>query len=226
MKKEDFRVRRTKRNIKEAFMLLMKVKPYNKITIKEITEKADVNRNTFYLHYLDKDDLLDKMMNDSFQKMTDRMKTDQATKTIDLNYDIFYVIVMNQFAAVEEDLEFFNLILGDDSIPYLQSKFVNVIKSHMSQGQKKEDMARSKVAYIEYLSSGLTGLIKFWLKNKSQYTIEEMTELVIDIYSNDVLEALGKMDKWLKRVIYLLRTSFKVDGSCVSGKVCEFINAN
>lgn len=195
MKKEDFRVKRTKKNIKEGFMTLMKDKPYNKITIKEITEKAEVNRNTFYLHYLDKDDLLDKLMNDSFQKMTDRMKTDQVMNIRELNYDIFYKVVMNQFIAVEEDLEFFNLILGDDSIPYLQSKFVNVIKTHMSQGQKKDDMVKLKLAYIEYLSSGLTGLIKFWLKNKSQYTIEEMTELVIDIYSNDVLESLSKMDK-------------------------------
>ncbi len=56
-KKTDLRVIRTKKSIKRALLGLLKEKNYNKITIQDISEEAIINRNTFYLHYLDKDDL-------------------------------------------------------------------------------------------------------------------------------------------------------------------------
>lgn len=188
MNKEDFRIRRTKNSIKEAFLNLMKEKPYNKISVKEITRDAVINRNTFYLHYMDKDDLLDKLLNESLLRMKDSMEEKSTEEIADLNYDIFYHIVYNQFKAVEDDIDFFNLVLGDDSIPYLQAKFVLVIKRHMSQGSHL--ISKERMAYIEFLSAGLTGLIKFWLKNRETYTCEELATIVINIYSKDVLLSL------------------------------------
>jgi len=194
MNKEDFRVRRTKKSIKSAFMALMNEKAYAKISIKELTEKAVVNRNTFYLHYLDKDDLLDKIMSESLQKMVDSMQSNQIDQLSDLTYDVFYQLVHNQFRAVEEDLDFFRLVFEDDSIPYLQSKFANVIKNHMSGGYRFNDLPKLKQAYIEYLSSGIAGLIKFWLKNIDNFSSEDMTSIVIDIYSKDVLDVLRRLE--------------------------------
>lgn len=49
--KEDRRIRRTQRLLKESLAELMSEKSFNNITIKDITEKADLNRGTFYLHY-------------------------------------------------------------------------------------------------------------------------------------------------------------------------------
>ena len=45
--------RRTRALVEGAFLELMKEKPYTKISVREITEKADINRSTFYLHYQD-----------------------------------------------------------------------------------------------------------------------------------------------------------------------------
>ena len=53
--------RRTRGFIENAFLELMKEKHYTKISVREITEKADINRSTFYRHYLDTYDLLDKI---------------------------------------------------------------------------------------------------------------------------------------------------------------------
>ena len=53
--------RRTRALIEGAFLELMKEKPYTKISVREITEKADINRSTFYLHYQDIYDLLNKI---------------------------------------------------------------------------------------------------------------------------------------------------------------------
>ena len=53
MKKSDARVRYTQRVIKEAFLSLLREKPVNKITVKEVCELAELNRATFYSHYSD-----------------------------------------------------------------------------------------------------------------------------------------------------------------------------
>ncbi len=53
--------RRTRALIEGAFLELMKDKSYTKISVREITEQADINRSTFYLHYQDVYDLLDKI---------------------------------------------------------------------------------------------------------------------------------------------------------------------
>lgn len=54
----DRRVRRTKRRLKEALLELIERRDYDRITIEEITSRADVGRSTFYSHYADKEDLL------------------------------------------------------------------------------------------------------------------------------------------------------------------------
>ena len=52
----DRRVRKTQSAIKKAFIQLLKQKDLDHITIHDITEAADINRGTFYLHYEDKYD--------------------------------------------------------------------------------------------------------------------------------------------------------------------------
>lgn len=51
----------TKSDIKEAFIQLLATKSLEDITISQLTKKAGVNRSTFYLHYLDKQDFLEQL---------------------------------------------------------------------------------------------------------------------------------------------------------------------
>lgn len=51
MKTTDARVRYTRRAIKESFLALLREKPVNRITVKEVCERAELNRATFYTHY-------------------------------------------------------------------------------------------------------------------------------------------------------------------------------
>lgn len=60
MNENDRRTRRTQKFIRENFIDLMSVMPIKEITIQKITDKADINRRTFYLHYEDIYDLLHK----------------------------------------------------------------------------------------------------------------------------------------------------------------------
>lgn len=56
----DRRVRKTRKLLKECLIRLLKEKRVQDITVRELTDMADLNRGTFYLHYKDVFDLLEK----------------------------------------------------------------------------------------------------------------------------------------------------------------------
>ncbi len=61
MRKSDARVRYTQRVLKESFLSLLREKPINKITVKEVCELAELNRATFYAHYSDCFELMENI---------------------------------------------------------------------------------------------------------------------------------------------------------------------
>ena len=71
----DARVRYTKMVIKEQFAAILTTTPLNKVTVKEICERAEINRATFYRYYADPYDLLEKMeqefLEDMFKKLAE-----------------------------------------------------------------------------------------------------------------------------------------------------------
>ena len=67
--KDDPRVLRTRQLIKEAFSILLQKKGFDAITIKDIAQKAVINRATFYAHYEDKYALFEEIIEQAFHKM-------------------------------------------------------------------------------------------------------------------------------------------------------------
>src|SRR5260221_11237122 len=56
--KRDRRTRKTRQILRDTLLTLLKEKRYDDISVQDIIERADVARSTFYVHYVDKDDLL------------------------------------------------------------------------------------------------------------------------------------------------------------------------
>jgi AcrR family transcriptional regulator len=75
----DRRTRRTRRALQEALLNLAEEKELETITVQEITDRADINRATFYQHYRDKDALISSALDVLFEEVTaeDRAFTDQ-----------------------------------------------------------------------------------------------------------------------------------------------------
>ena len=63
----DIRVKKTKRAIQKAFVALLREKPIEKITVKEIAERAEINKTTFYSHYETLDALTAEMERQTVQ---------------------------------------------------------------------------------------------------------------------------------------------------------------
>ena len=69
----DIRVKKTKRAIQKAFVALLREKPIEKITVKEIAERAEINKTTFYSHYETLDALTAEMERQTVQLVCDNM---------------------------------------------------------------------------------------------------------------------------------------------------------
>lgn len=99
--KTDARVRYTKRVIRDSLLHLLKEKPIQKITVKEICERAEINRATFYTHYRDPFDLLEQVEDELFEDISASViarlgSIDDITKAvfavIDRNMDLCRVL--------------------------------------------------------------------------------------------------------------------------------------
>lgn len=64
---EDRRIRRTRQLLQQAFIETIRDKGFAAMTIQDITERANVNRGTFYIHYEDKYRLLDEVVRENFR---------------------------------------------------------------------------------------------------------------------------------------------------------------
>ena len=78
--KKSRRVKMTKLLLKTALIELMQEKPFSQITIKELCERADLNRTTFYLHYADQTAVLREIEDEATQKTIEYMK-EHSTKS-------------------------------------------------------------------------------------------------------------------------------------------------
>lgn len=72
--KNDIRTRYTQKVITESFLELLKEKPMNKVTVKEICDKAQINRSTFYKYYKDCYDLLDQLEERAITELESRIR--------------------------------------------------------------------------------------------------------------------------------------------------------
>lgn len=68
-KSNDRRIRYTRYALQNALIVCMQQKPFNRITVREICETADINRSTFYMHYKDIYELLDEIEEQVYQEI-------------------------------------------------------------------------------------------------------------------------------------------------------------
>lgn len=73
MKENDARVVGTRGAIRESFISLLRKKPVSRITVKEICEHSKINRSTFYNHYADPLDVLEKLETEVLDELRDRL---------------------------------------------------------------------------------------------------------------------------------------------------------
>ena len=188
-KKEDRRVRRTKKMLIQALTQLMQEKPVKEITVKELTDLADMNRGTFYLYYKDIFDMLEKtedMMFEALENISAVHKDDAAElKTKPLLLDVF--------SFIEENQEIFRVLLSPHGDMVFLHRLYEVIREKCLEAFPNLPGDPDEFDYrFSFVVYGAAGLIRAWVARDCRESVEEMAALADDLIHQGSLYQLRR----------------------------------
>ena len=176
MKKEDRRVRRTRKILTQALTELLQRKQVNEITVKELTDLADMNRGTFYLYYKDIYDMLEKIQDEMFMKLDEIFALREDEEVSDQTKPI----LLDLFRFIEENQEMCRVLLspnGDMSFLHRLNEVLREKCLHLYLGSEpavnEEDFAY-RYSFVVY---GCAGIIRAWVGRNCPEKPEQMAEL-------------------------------------------------
>ena len=172
----DRRVRRTQRQLRLALAQLMRQKPVQKITVRELADLVDINRATFHLHYRDVFDLLRQTEDDLAQDFNRIIAEHQR----DLSQGTLRSLLQDLFCNIQENADLIQVLLGENG----DISFVNRLKefvrtvclSHYTSVRQQANSAHFEYSF-SYMVSGCIGLFQRWLDVRMQESCDEMAAL-------------------------------------------------
>lgn len=195
---ESEQVRKTKNKIKKAFLELYETKGIEKISIKEITDLAGVNRGTFYVYYMDIYDLLEKVETEAFELLKGKAIT--IAKALLLNDNFEAVLPSKDFFL--ENKDYLDLFFGKNANQTLTKKIKANVKGFAREMIVQKGAYESEVKeeawgienhikqmeiqgyVLEYLASAQLGLITYWYQNNMELPIAELGALIKQVNYN------------------------------------------
>lgn len=177
-RKEDLRVRKTKKSIAEAFMALLSEKTIEEMTVNELCDRAGVRRTTFYKHYRDKLDYIAAFAKDLRDKFDDIIwKNGKPDITPD--YYVEYAKQVVAFISRHEDV--MNNILQSSVLPVIVSTVSEQnYKDTYSRIVESVDAGMQLCASPEVVASMIVGAVSntiyMWLVGGRKKDSEELAE--------------------------------------------------
>ena len=175
----DRRVLRTKKNIRQAFLSLLSNKSLTHITVKELSDLADINRKTFYMYYSNIEDILAELEDELVQKLILVFEKELFEKETFDSYSFFE----NLNRTIQEDMELYRILNHSDLLPHLIQRAKNALievffrKYNISADSDNERY----IHYAEYAASGLLSMYTKWFSSDSKMNLEELTKTAAEI---------------------------------------------
>ncbi|MBS9338523.1 TetR family transcriptional regulator [Fructobacillus sp. M2-14] len=194
--KDDVRYGKADYAIRQAFLGLLEKKNYNKISVKEIIEAAKINRSTFYAHYLDKEDLMDKiqeeLMDDLIGSLPDvDWSAGDIQKQLSLRSSAFVTVTYKQKALV-------SLLLSENA-------------EHSFEGQMRERAEQTFYSLIDgleltipskyaiaLLSSSVINFLTTWVRSDYEESPAELADILASLMPDILLKVLNTDEEVLK----------------------------
>ena len=172
---EDRRVRRTRRQLQEALAALMREKDLKDITVRELTERADVNRGTFYSHYQDLYDLREQMEEELFRQLSQVLSACPLERTPGGLRPILTAV----FQFILENQALFVTALSGGGERFFSRLLQMIQELYLRQWSGFYDLggAQGTNYYLEFVVSGVMGLVRSWVRGGMGEPPEEMAAL-------------------------------------------------
>ena len=187
MKKQSEVTVQTKQNLIDAFWSLYCEKKIEKITIKEITQKAGYNRGTFYEYFTDVYDVLEQIEQSLIPTIDELPPITLANHNMGMPLDMFLKLY-------EQNGKYYSVLLGDKGDPAFASKLKNSTKPTLKQVLSESgDLDPVELDFIlEYVLSAMIGIMSYWFRQDKVLPAEDLVALMHDLMENGVMKRLPK----------------------------------
>lgn len=165
----------TQRQLTDVLMQLILEKGYEPVTVKDITERAGIDRSTFYLHFSDKYDLLLKSQQQLIDDLIERVTLDNAPLSgIAMTFEHMAQHV-NQYRVL--------LQFEGSTVPLLHDYIVRAVKPiielRLREGGANSSIDTDLVA--NFITGALRSTARWWLQNGMPYPPDEITKRFIQL---------------------------------------------
>lgn len=174
----DRRKQRTRRLLHEALLALIVERGYDDLSIQDITDRADLRRATFYLHYKDKDELLVSVLRGTFDALAQQLEAESASdalagKTYLKTYRLMY-------AHVAENALLYRTILSGQVGAMVSRSIRGYLAGQVRRAlssQEANPFGLPDEVIAHYIAGVELSLITWWLENGQPFSIESMAEM-------------------------------------------------
>lgn len=192
----DRRVQRTRALLRDALMRLIVREGYDDITIKAITDEANVARTTFYLHFANKDELLFSTLRDLYEDLRTSSHLPTAEDMLAPSLD---TVETTDFDHVREYADFYRVMLSERG----SAAFLTQVRQYLAEIVAAEiiaqvlpphqrDQARLPIEMMGYAIAGAQiAVIKWWLDNDMPHDTQEISLMMQQFLSHGLLWNLG-----------------------------------
>ncbi len=192
MNKAESKYFNTAVKMDEAFLELLNQKDFEYITVKEICEKAGVNRSTFYLHY----ETIGDLLNESIEYINHRFATYFSDKsgfdshriaTADAQelYLITPAYLIPYLAFIRDHARVFQTSVEKAHLLGSEVKFEELFRHIFSPIMSRYHIPEEHQRYlITFYIEGIMGIVKVWLRGGCREEPEEIAHLITDCIRN------------------------------------------
>lgn len=171
----DPRILRTRQLIKDAVIELLQEMDIEKISVNRLAERATINRVTFYLHYRDIPDMLEKMADEMVQDI--RQVMNRNPLNLNSTDEEYWKMLVKMLEHIQEHAKFYKVILTSKQSTVFRDRLLSVITEMISvrleRGESDSNISTENIQKditIWYGSSALIGTIIAWLRKDMPYT--------------------------------------------------------
>jgi AcrR family transcriptional regulator len=177
----------TKQKLIDAFWSLYEVKRIEKISIREITDRAGYNRGTFYVYFKDVYDLLEQL---ELAIIPRKENFEHAIISLNKNSSQAFKAMIE---ICNKNANYYNVLLGKHGDPNFYNEMKQITKSMFCDYLKCHDLYTESIEleyYIEYTISAMIGIIIHWFQSNKQISLEQFTEIHSKILTTRLDELL------------------------------------
>jgi len=189
--KIDLRILKTRKAIKESFLRLVQTKEYERITIQDIANQAMINRNTFYLHYEDKSKLMENICQESIEKLNVCIPL-ESERVEEADRERFISSLILMLTMIKEDNLLYKTMLSENVQPHFTGHLKEAFKKIIVNGLAYQTYDQKMEVSLEYIVSGLVGVICMWISNSDNLDIEVVIEQLSEIHFSNIVEVAKK----------------------------------